>query len=69
MNILDLDMPFVRDAFEAESVRHMHEILHMDILSESNVVDLSLCWMPCPSSSFSLMREVETWGRDLHLKA
>lgn len=67
-NMPDLDLPFVPHVTEVEYKRRISKMLGTDISSESNVVDLSCCWLPRTFSSFYLMREVDTWGRDLELK-
>lgn len=67
LNMADLDMAFVRHATEVEYVRRMREILRPDILSESDVVNLSRCCLPCPFSLFYPIREVDTCNQDLEL--
>lgn len=61
----NLDMLFVCHATEAEFVRGMCKILHADISSDSNVVELPFCCFPHPFSSFYLLRQVGARGRDV----
>lgn len=43
-------------------------MLHTNILSESNVDDLSCCCLPCPFCMVYLIRGVDTWGRNLEFE-
>lgn len=63
-NIPYLDMPLIRRAIE-KYVRQMREMSHMDISSDSDVVDLSRCCLPRPFCLLYPIREVSTWGRDV----
>lgn len=66
--MLDLDTSLVLHTAEVEYVRHMLRMLRTDISPESNIVDLSRFRSPRPFSSFDLICEVDTRGRDLGLE-
>lgn len=63
-----MDLPFVRHATRVENVRRMRDMFWTDILSESDVVDSSHCYLAHPLSSIYLIREVDTWGRRLDME-
>lgn len=64
----DLDMLFVPHATEVEHERRIGEVWRTDISFERDMVDLSSCCLHCPFTSFYLIREVDTWSRDLDLE-
>lgn len=68
LNIPSLNMPYVRYATEVEYLRRVRETLRTDISSENELADLSRCCLTHPFSSFHLIQEVETLGRDLDCK-
>lgn len=63
-----LNKPLVRCATGVEYIHHMREMLRTNKSFEGDMVDLFCCRFPCPSSFFSLLREVDTLGRDLDWK-
>lgn len=62
-NMRDLDMSFVRHATGVKYVRDMSEMLHTDISSHSDIVNMSRCCLPHPICSFYLIQEADPWGR------
>lgn len=68
LNKWDLVMAFVRRATEEEYVHRMREMLRTDIFSKSDLVNLSRCCLPRPCSLFCLIRDDETWRRDMELE-
>lgn len=57
--------PFVRYATEVEYDRRMHKMLGTNFSSDSDVVDFSCCFLPRLFRFFYLIRNVDTWGRDM----
>lgn len=52
-------MPFVRYGTEVENVSHMREGFRTNVSSDSNMVDLSRCYLPHPFSSLCLVKVME----------
>lgn len=68
LNMLDMDMPFVRHVTEVVNLSCMREILRPDISYESDIVVLSRwCFPRRYNLSFSI-RKVGSWGREWDLE-
>lgn len=68
LNIPYLDMSFVHNATKVEYVRCIHKMLRPDSLSESKVVNLCRCCLPCTISWFYPTWEKESRGPDLEIE-